>query len=342
MRLKLTRFAPLKFLLKNLRAESTYHQPFFHLLKFLLKGFSSDQIAFYQLSEKNYREYPRDIFRYRTTHNTNRNVWPILHDKLCFEGFMRGKLPIVPSLFYVCKGTINAGSEQYSVERFEQEIRAGQRFVIKPIQGGMGENLLFLKPTPNGFKLNETEYSFGDLTAVLSGLEYHLCCAYVQQHDDIERFYPGVTNTVRVTSYMTTSGEARLTSPFMRFGTRRSAPVDTFGKGGVAAAIDLESGMLTNAFIRGQRAEKLDASVHPETGRQIVGFVIPFWKRITETILKFQAIHPCFDLVGWDVIITHEGFLIIEGNHNPETSLLVMFNKDPDFIAFLKDRNIIA
>ena len=57
--------------------------------------------------------------------------------------------------------------------------------------------------------------------------------------------------------------------------------------------------------------------VHPYTGTPIVGFTFPFGRRSLELCLRAAHVVPQVGYVGWDVCVTENGPVLIEGNKCP-------------------------
>ena len=56
---------------------------------------------------------------------------------------------------------------------------------------------------------------------------------------------------------------------------------------------------------------------HPSTATEIVGFQIPLFEEAKAMVKKACAVVPEIGIVGWDVGITPQGPIIIEGNEMP-------------------------
>ena len=56
-------------------------------------------------------------------------------------------------------------------------------------------------------------------------------------------------------------------------------------------------------------------TVHPLTGKPIVGYRIPFWNEIRTMVKELGLVVPELRYTGWDVAITSKGPILIEGNH---------------------------
>ena len=99
----------------------------------------------------------------------------------------------------------------------------------------------------------------------------------------------------------------------------QNAIADNFGAGGMAAPVDLKTGKIGSAISLDYN--DFPHAFHPETGVQIQGREIPFWREAIE--LAEQA-HRCVNipLIGWDVGICEDGPVLIEGNHEPAIEIL--------------------
>ncbi len=63
-------------------------------------------------------------------------------------------------------------------------------------------------------------------------------------------------------------------------------------------------------------------SYHPDTKQQIEGVHIPGWKSMTACLLAVLTQIPCLKYVGWDIIMTDDGFVLLEGNNCSDVNLL--------------------
>lgn len=345
MELKLTRLDWLSFLKRNLADPQTRKLPLGRLLKGWLRGFDSEHILLFDLDDSNWRNYLPDLHRYRFTHRTNFHVWPILHDKLLFDQFMRGRLPVIGLLFWINEGVFNDAGAGWTQERFFDECRRGGRFVLKAGQGGTGLGLLFVTGREDGGAVVNGEVKDEQaFRRLLGSLPYHLCYPHIEAHPALKAVFPDAGNALRITAYVGVDGRPRLLAPSLCLGTAKSAPVEHFRYGGLVLHVDEQTGVCLKACRRGAdgRLEYLDK--HPDTGASLAGLQVPFWKEIREGILRFHTDHPAFDLVGWDVMATSDGFRIVEGNHNPALRIALMnrnLSEEPDFCAFLESRGIL-
>lgn len=145
-----------------------------------------------------------------------------------------------------------------------------------------------------------------------------------KQHHELNRIYDKSINTIRVTSLLD-NGEFINIGSWIKFGAHGSV-VDGRVEGGCFAGVDTETGVVvTKAIDRdNNRFER-----HVDTGEMITGFQIPYWKEVlelTESALRFI---DGIDFIGWDVAITENGPIIIEGNSKPALGdIQLLFNEN--------------
>jgi hypothetical protein len=344
MRLKLSSPNTLGFLARNLTGPWARRLPLGRLIRGLLRGYDAEHVLLFDLDRKGWDHFLPDQRRYRLTHCTNLDVWPILHDKLIFDSFMRGRLPVVEALFFIHRGRIHDLHGGLDWPGFLECCRQGGRFVIKAAQGGMGDGLLFVEGMHSGGHINGNYFDEINFQLRLRAQEYHVVYPVLETHDDLRAVFPDSKNALRVTVFVDQEGCPRLLAPVWCIGTRASAPLEHFRHGGISAQIDEESGRCTQALRRGLdgRLERLER--HPDTGVAIRGIQIPFWHEIQDTLLEFHRRLPAFDCVGWDILVGAKGFHIIEGNHNPGLRIPLMhrnLSQEPLFGEFLRSRGIL-
>ena len=125
--------------------------------------------------------------------------------------------------------------------------------------------------------------------------------------------HPQSVNTVR--AQMMLSGDGiDLTGSTLRMG-RGGSCVDNGGAGGIFAPIDVEAGIVTG---RGRDERGRYYVRHPDTGVVIPGFQIPKWDMLVSLVGELARIRPEIRFVGWDLALTDEGWLVVEGNDNAQ------------------------
>ena len=89
--------------------------------------------------------------------------------------------------------------------------------------------------------------------------------------------------------------------------------VDNFNHGGMYSVVN-EKGIIDKPAI--DKKSNI-YEVHPVTNTKIVGFEIPYFKQVIKLVKEAAKIVPEVGLVGFDVAITNNGPVLIEGNQLP-------------------------
>ena len=106
-------------------------------------------------------------------------------------------------------------------------------------------------------------------------------------------------------------------SAIHRFGTKLSEPIDNVWNGGLLVNINLETGELGKAFISKDNTFKGMYSKHPDSNSEIEGIFIPEWDRRLKSILDFFNNLTWFEYGGPDIVLTRNGFIVLEINSCP-------------------------
>jgi hypothetical protein len=134
----------------------------------------------------------------------------------------------------------------------------------------------------------------------------------LRNHPEIEALVGATLATVRFVTILHADGTVE-----PMFAIHRSAPrdaaVDNAAMGGIACPVALDTGML------GPAMQVSDAGVrftdtHPRTGARVAGVPLPGWAETVTLVERAQRVFSSHPLVGWDVAITLEGPVLVEGN----------------------------
>jgi len=163
----------------------------------------------------------------------------------------------------------------------------------------------------------------------------------VLQHDALNRINPHCVNTMRIETFTNQEGVSRIMSGVLRLGFSESY-IDNTSKGGAYVGIDFSKGVLRDKalsdFTNGRARTYL---VHPGSGVTFEGYQIPFFAEATEQVIAASQLIPQVKVIGWDVAITPEGPLLIEGNELPTLMAADIgqngLGKNPVFLELLKE-----
>jgi hypothetical protein len=155
----------------------------------------------------------------------------------------------------------------------------------------------------------------------------------IVQHDEAARLHPSSVNTLRFMTIVK-NGEVHVMFRALRVGSGGSV-VDNFNAGGMFVLLD-ENGVIISDAIdkKTQMFER-----HPDTGVVFKGYKIPFFIEAESMVKEAALVVPGIKYVSWDVAVSPDAPVLVEGNHNPGYDLLQSkaylksneFGRLPDF-----------
>lgn len=164
----------------------------------------------------------------------------------------------------------------------------------------------------------------------------------IVQHPLLSKIHPSSVNTVRFMTCVRSSGAVEIVSAALRMGVNGSS-TDNWSTGGLVVKVDLESGALGPHARRRREFGGTVHPTHPDTDFELSGCVLPHFDAAAQTA-RVAAEHFPYPLVGWDVVITSDGPMLIEGNSAPHLYCFGSadggYRKNPVFRAFLDDLGI--
>lgn len=189
-----------------------------------------------------------------------------------------------------------------SLEEFKKFIEGLDAVFCKPINlnGGHGSYRYDLDKSPEEMY----EYFMNEPMMLIEEV--------IKQHHLLNEIYPGCINSIRIMSVLK-DGEYVCFGSWIKFGANGSQ-VDGRIQGGSFAGVDEKTGIVLTTAIDGKNNR---FSHHPNTGARIQGFQIPYWKEVLALTEKALRHYEGIDFVGWDVAITENGPVIVEGNSKP-------------------------
>lgn len=134
----------------------------------------------------------------------------------------------------------------------------------------------------------------------------------VVQHSMMSRLNPSSINTLRIVT-ICKDNKVHHMYTLIRIGKGNSC-VDNISSGGMYAPVD-DSGTIFKPAFCDKTGMLYEA--HPDTGTKIIGFKIPFYDEALEMCRQAALSIPQMGYVGWDVAITENGPVFIEGNEMP-------------------------
>lgn len=225
---------------------------------------------------------------------------------------------------------VNCEQEDLGGGKFKMFVEKHPVFIAKPIKSTLGKGVA-------KFKLSD--WSSADL------LYEHLIKNYkngfvaeelIIQEEAFARLHPESVNSIRVTT-IRFNDRVEFIYPFLRIGKGDSV-VDNAGAGGVMGLIDVETGIVYasadeygNTFV-----------VHPDTKEQVVGFRVPQWEEAKDFVRQLVQVVPDNRYSGWDIALTKNGWVMIEGNTRAQFVWQMVSKKGSkeEFESYIKELGI--
>lgn len=138
----------------------------------------------------------------------------------------------------------------------------------------------------------------------------------VDNHPDIADLGPSALCTVRIVTFVDPASRQPHAVWALFKVPGETAIVDNFDAGGLAAPVDLPTGVVGLAVRKGESLSHVDLDRLPGSGRPITGRTLPLWNELIALSLQAHAHFRQFPSVGWDVALSPAGPVLLEGNYN--------------------------
>jgi len=150
----------------------------------------------------------------------------------------------------------------------------------------------------------------------------------LRPHQELACFGANVLHTIRFITVL--DGDVTIAQAALKIGTG-AGPVDNMAMGNIIAGIDMETGVLGAAYEHYSAGRLLlcrPVTTHPLTNSGIEGRQIPLWREALETVHKAAACFYLMSVAAWDVALTDQGPVVIEGNSDPNWLLTQVANDE--------------
>ncbi len=212
---------------------------------------------------------------------------------------------------------IDNGDDDKDFEVFAEFVKKHHEFVVKPLDywGGNGVHkvsmddygndlhLAYQQIVNEGLAIQEMHPS-RDHRIVLEEL--------IIQDESLARLHPESVNAVKATAVRGKDGKIHVYHPWIKVGMHgtfvASAVLDGFD-----AEIDAETGIVISD---GYQESGNAFEVQPDTGIRIKGLQIPRWDEMIKLVDQLMAELPEYGYIGWDLVLTEDGWVVMEGNYN--------------------------
>lgn len=136
----------------------------------------------------------------------------------------------------------------------------------------------------------------------------------IDQDESLAVLHRDSVNGVRATAVRGKDGKIHIFHPWIKVGVGGTF-VASAALNGFDAEIDPETGIvITDGYQENGSVYK----VHPDSGITIKGFKIPKWDELVAFVDEIMAALPDYRYIGWDLVLTPDGWCVMEGNYSGE------------------------
>lgn len=258
----------------------------------------------------------------------------ILDNKLTFNNHLEDKAIRIPKMIaYNFNNKLFFNNKIIKINNYEDfkevmkeyfETEKSVNLFAKPIMGMKGIGCFEISQT----NINEEMFN------VIHKNNY-IFQESIMQHDELNKIFPYSVNTIRVFTYIGDNDKTYILPPFMTFYCDDGDVTND----AIFVNLDIDTGELSgygynNLEYGGNKFKK-----HPNTDFKFEGFKVPYFQECKELVIEATNCIP-YKLIGWDVAISQDGPLIIEGNGRGSMGSFDMayggLKKNPIFREILK------
>jgi hypothetical protein len=258
----------------------------------------------------------------------------LLRDKLLFERYFSAKcFNVMASVGQLATG---GAAEFFHVPGTDLIGVAGEHFggrelFVKPRYGLKGNGAFKLRVTGDAVEVNgrpETPREIGRRITSPCIIQ-----PVIEQHAAIARVHPQSLNTLRIITFRSGSN-MDVFLVYLRMAAGGNI-VDNNISSRALARVDTQSGRVAEIGYVMELSEVKTARSHPDTGVRFEEIDIPDFDECLRLAKAAHAWMPGLQSIGWDVALTPNGPLLLEGNDDwgCRTAQWVM----PDFVEQFKN-----
>ena len=258
------------------------------------------QAGYYDYQEFEFYNLNREQRKTYLTRGKNSQIIREFNDKSKFylidnkENFYKGYKEFIQRDWILLNGK--------NFDEFEQFLEKNKIAIVKPVDGEGGKGVEKIE----NINLKENR----NLYEKLIKNKQNIVEQCILQHKKLNELYSGSVNSLRMFTFYK-EGKVYFLQAILKIGN--GGVVDNFSSGGMYAYVDEKGYVYTEAI---DREDNIFAE-HPISKHKIVGFKVPMFEEAVELVKEAGKVVPEVRYVGWDVAISENGPMIIEGNCFP-------------------------
>lgn len=193
-------------------------------------------------------------------------------------------------------------TEYLTYDAFLKFLDGKEKFIYKPVENAQGKGIQIFDNLKNPKKVYDEIQGLPG-KAILE--------EWIVQHEQLNAVYDKAINCLRIITFCK-GDSVRFLAGGVTWGNGKQ--IANACASGIVSPVDFESGILKKpAADFSGRVYK----THPITNANLVGIKLPYWNEIKIMLKNAAKEVPQVRYIGWDVAITPDGPILIEGNTTP-------------------------
>lgn len=256
------------------------------------------EFEFYLLNDEERSTYLTGRYNNEIIKKYNKKeYWHILSDKVEFNNKFRN---------YLGRDFIDLKTASF--KDFKEFISNKDKIIVKPVNSCGGKGIEVISLDKDKLK---NEYNILKIYNKIVKNEQFLVEEYIVQNKELSRLYDKSVNSLRVLTFLDDKGKVHIMNTILKIGN--NGDVDNFSSGGMYTFVNEQGQVYVPAI-----DEKGNIfSKHPISKENILGFNVPNYDLVLPFVTELAKMVPEVRYIGWDIVLTEDGILVIEGNEFP-------------------------
>ncbi len=256
------------------------------------------EFEFYLLNDKERSTYLTGRYNSEIIKKyNNKEYWHLLSDKVEFNNLFKD---------YIGREFLDLKVATF--KDFKDFIVNKSKIVVKPVNSCGGKGIEVISLDKDKLK---NEYNVLKIYNKIIKNEQYLVEDYIEQHKELSRLYNGSVNSLRVITFLDDKGKVHIMNSILKIGNNGN--VDNFSSGGMYTFVNDQG----QVYVPGVDEKGQIFNKHPVSNENILGFTVPNYDMVLPFVTKLANLVPNIRYIGWDIVITNKGILVIEGNEYP-------------------------
>ncbi len=289
----------------------------------VLNGFNPEAAWFKRITKSNKKDFLKDHTYYKNTpYNDPKYMYMVGKDH--FRETLKDYSECLPKYYAEIKNNTierkdawNDSNSDIGASDIINLLEKEKVLAFKRISGRSGAGFIVGRcQSSDSFTFNDAPYNRQKAEQYVASLDGYIVSEFVQQCSQYEKIWSKTTHTLRIQTCNILNGKAEAVFAFLRFGSSKALHfVSHINSSGIyTAMIDIKTGQTKTVLTPDERGRVIHVTEHPDTGVNLV-CPVPHWDLVVSKCIEMHdKMLPNLNWLGWDIMVTDEGFRVLEIN----------------------------